>query len=195
MRERHAQTQRKAFHVVFFLQLLLLDSSNWPMMKKNQSADGITKPNDGNGSERYNRQFVRCEIGSSRKIGCLFIDSAAPNNDAESITDRGRICSHSVRAVHYSQNRCPYFGHYLHEKIQKVSDSAGRCGCGKQTGHKWCLRKMQLLLWYNTRQLKYIPLKLTAVSRMWTAVQTGKKQQDEMLREKHRLQLMGVVIL
>lgn len=105
------------------------------MMKKNLSADGITKPNDGNGSDRYNHQFVRQEIGSSKKIGCLFIDSTVPNNEAESIIDWGRICSHCVRAVHYSQNECPYFGHYFHEKIQKVSDSAGRFG-GKQTGHK-----------------------------------------------------------
>lgn len=28
----------------------------------------------------------------------------------------------------YSQNECPHFGHYLHEKIQKVSDGVGRCG-------------------------------------------------------------------
>lgn len=77
-----------------FFYSLLLNFSNSPTMKKNQTADGITKPDDGNGSERHNEQFVRREIGSSRKIGCLLIDSAAPNNDAESITDWERICSH-----------------------------------------------------------------------------------------------------
>ena len=43
------------------------NSPNWPMMKKNPSADGIARPNDGNESDRYNHQFVGREIGSSRK--------------------------------------------------------------------------------------------------------------------------------
>lgn len=74
------------------------------MMKKNPSADGITEPNDGNGSDRYNHQFVRGEIGSSRKIGCLFIDSTAPNNDAESITDGGEEYVPSVSALFIIQS-------------------------------------------------------------------------------------------
>lgn len=81
----------QSFWVCFFLWLLLQNFSKWPMIKKNQSAEGIRKPNDCNVSYRYNHQFV---IGFRRKIGYLVIDSAAPNNDAESITDCGRICSH-----------------------------------------------------------------------------------------------------
>lgn len=33
-----------------------------------------------------------------------------------------------VRAIHYSHNECPHFCHYLHEKMQKVSDCVDRCG-------------------------------------------------------------------
>lgn len=42
------------------------------------------------------------------EMGCLFIDSAVPNNDAESITDWGRICSHCVHGVHFFQNEYPF---------------------------------------------------------------------------------------
>lgn len=113
------------------------------MMKKNLSADGITKPNDLNRSVRNNHQFVRWEIGSSkekekkekRKAASSLILQLPIMTQNPSLT-RGRICSRCVRAVHYSQNECPYFGHYLHEKVQKVSDSGG-----KQTRYKRCLRK------------------------------------------------------
>lgn len=39
----------------------------------------------------------------------------------------------TVHAAHYGPNECPHFGHYPYEKMQKVSDSAGRCGGKIQT--------------------------------------------------------------
>lgn len=55
------------------------------MMKKNQGAGGITKPNDASGSDTITNLRGQ-RLAAARKMGCLFIDSTVPNNDAESIT-------------------------------------------------------------------------------------------------------------
>lgn len=82
-------------------------------------------------------------------MGCLFIDSAVPNNDAESIADgvgRGQVvvsvwggglCSHCVCGVHYSLNECPFFwGHYLSEKGTKKKKAMQAGAVARQAGHK-----------------------------------------------------------
>lgn len=68
-------------------------------------------------------------LAPAGKTGRLSIDSAAANNDAESISHwgGGHDCVLDVfLAVHYSQNEYPYCGHYVHEK-----DSGGVRQCGQ----------------------------------------------------------------
>ncbi|TNN89017.1 hypothetical protein EYF80_000895 [Liparis tanakae] len=84
----------------YLLFSLLLNFSNSPTMKKNQTADGITKPDDDNGSERHNDQFHNFNLlclSMSPSTGCFgmcseqgFVDSADddPTTQASSCEKR-----------------------------------------------------------------------------------------------------------
>lgn len=105
-------------------------------------------------------------LAPAGKTGRLSIDSAAANNDAESISHwggGGTIVSSTCFSPFITVRMNIHIVAIMFmKKIAEVSDSAGRCG-GRQTGRKWCLREITVMSQCEATE-RYIPPRLTAVS-------------------------------
>lgn len=106
-------------------------------MKKNQSAAGIAKPHDANGSDTITNLRDQRLAPPGKWAACSLILRCPIMTQNPSLTGWGGgrwwclcvggLCSHCVCGVHYSLNERPFL-HYITLHYISEKGDAGRCG-------------------------------------------------------------------
>lgn len=133
-------------------------------MKKNQSAAGIAKPHDADGSATITNLRDQRLAPPGKWAASSLILRCPIMTQNPSLTGWwggrwwclcvGGLCSHCVGSVHYSLNECPFLLDIMFQKkVQKKEKPMQAGAVVRQAGHKWCLSAMQTLFIFNMSQV------------------------------------------